>query len=336
MNVNPNDLVLDMNSFSFDDIDNSDIIESPEQYAANNPAKRDMPIREKDPIMQMNGEGMTDIDFDDIMDDEEDFLEDMLEDAEDGGIPVEGFEEITEALGKLDTVPDNYELNFGTTTVKKGELVELMNTREQVMKTREAIDTFAKGLVEKENIINASFEVAKTETDKQLEHVYSMLNDPDKWNSSTDVAQLQRARIQLEARKKELTAKNEEARAAISEQRQQAMVFNIQKVVKEMGGDAPLKSAAKYAEAKGMNLDAIVQGLTPAMVEALNNAAKYEELVNKNKSRLEQASKSNRARSRSFRSQNTAKKAPDLKARAYQAYKAGKMDSSDFFNYLDD
>lgn len=321
MNISQNEMILDLDTFDFTDIDDSDIQEAVGKGAEE---KYEQP---------------KEFDFDEINEDDEEFLfddEDEEVEQEDDDLPVEGFEDITEALGKLDTIPDSYELNFGNTKVNKGELVNLLNTREEVLQTREAINTFAQRLVEKENVINASFEVAKTETDKQLEHVYSMLNNPDKWNSATDVAQLQRARIQLEARKRELDTKNSEAKAAIDEQRQQAMVFNLQKVVKEMGSDAPIKSAAKYAESKGMNLDGLVQNLTPSLVEALNNAAKYEEFVNKNKSRLEKASKANRVRSRGARTQASEKKAPDVKARAWAAYKAGKMDNSQIFNFLED
>lgn len=320
MNFSQNEMVLDLDTFDFNDIDDADI-----QEAAGNPNGR--VVEEHEPVN-------TEFNFDD----DEEFDIDEDEEMEDEGddLPVEGFEAITEALGKLDTIPDTYELDFGGAKVKKGELVQLMNTREEVIQTREALANFANTLVEKEQRINASFEVAKTETDKQLEHVYAMLNNPDKWNSATDVAQLQRARIQLEARKKELDAKGEEARSALAAQREQAMVFNLQKVVKEMGSDAPIKSAARYAEQKGMNLDGLVQNLTPSLVEALNNAAKYEALVNKNKAKLEQATKANRSRSRSAKNLASNKKAPDAKARAWQAFQEGKLDSAQMFNFLED
>lgn len=266
-------------------------------------------------------------------DDEEEFddSDDIAEDEDD----IEEVDDITDALSKLETIPDDFELNFGSAKVNKGELVELLNAREEVTKTREAISGFAMNLAAKEEAVSIAFDVAKTETDKQLDHVYSMLNDPNKWNSSTDVAQLQKARIQLEARKSELDKKGNEARAAIAEQKQQAVVFNIQKVAKEVGQES-LTKAAKFAESRGMDMDALVNGISPALVKALNDAQKYEELLNKNKARLDKAVQDKKPRSTSTKAKTTSRSAASEKKRAQALYRQGKLSHADMFNFLDD
>lgn len=306
--VNTDDMVLDMDAFDFNSIVDDNGKEPAPEY------------NEEEYEEGEEGEEFEDEEGDDI--DVEDDLEDTTS--------------ITEALGQLGAIADDFELDFGSTKVQKGELVKLLNDRDTITKTRDAIDGFAGRLVEKENILNVSFEVAKTETDKQLEHVYAMLNDPTKWNSSVDVAALQKNRIALENRKAELETKRTEATAAIAEQKQQAAIFNIQKVVQEMGGNGPLNEAAKYAESKGISLEHVIQGLSPAMVTAFQNAAKYEALVAKNKGKLEAVASARKPRSKPVGSKTAPKVTQSARDKAWAAHRAGKIDAADMFNFLVD
>lgn len=309
-----------------------------------------------DRISEINDQGgmvldMDAFDFNDISDDEGNFPEELrdstyeeeaepdeenFDDMEDDEFEDEASVNVAEALSKLDSLADDFELSFGETKVAKGELVKMINDRETINKTREAIDVFAGRLSQKEDILNLSFEVAKTETDKQLENIYAMLNHPDKWNTATDVAQLQRTRVMLEARKSELDVKKGEAQAAIAEQKQQASVFRLQKVVQEMGGNGPLNEAAKFAESKGIDMEVLINGASPALVLALQNAAKYEALVSKNKAKLEAAAAEKKARSTPVKGRAVPKNSPSTAKRAQQLFDQGKLSHSDMFKFLTD
>lgn len=278
-------------------------------------------------------------------DDNSGFDMDMVEDEEgfdefeDDEVEEESFEDttsITEALGQLNAIADDYELDFGSQKVSKGELVKLLGDRETIVKTREAIDGLGSRMAGRENDIELFYSVAKTETDKQLDNVYAMLNDPSKWNSNTDVAQLQRARIQLEGRKAELDKSRETAMASMNAQKQELDNARIQRVVAEMGSHAPLQEAAKYAESKGIDLNAIVAGASPALVLALQNAKKYEELVNKNKTRINQTAAQRKARSTPVKAKVSGKMTQNDRDRAWAQHKAGKLDHAAMFNFLAD
>ncbi|MGL5964469.1 MAG: hypothetical protein ACRCZ2_08775 [Fusobacteriaceae bacterium] len=328
MNVDQSEMVLNMETFDFNDINDG----------FDDPSIEDMVIRNYNDKVNKSATGPFDVE--DIDDPDNDFgfndeeFDTSVENDEDD---VEDTSYITEALSQLGAIDDAFELDFGGQKVSKGDLVKLLDDRETLSKTREAVDSFTSRLIEKEEAITVSFEVAKTETEKQLEHVYSMLNDPDKWNDNVDVQKLQRARIQLEARKNELDKRGEEATRAIAEQKQQAVIFNIQKVVQEMGSQAPLNEAAQYAQNKGINLDSLVQNLTPSLVQALQNAAKYEALVEKNKTKIAAAASARKPRSVSEKGAKTSNKVTSSeRTRAQKLYKQGKLTDADMFKFLED
>ena len=310
------DMILDMDTFDFASIDS----DTPE-------VAREMP--KEFSFMDINDEEEDEYNID-IEDDADEVEEDVEEED------YEDTTSITDALSQLGAIDDEFELDFGTQKVSKGELVKLLGDRENIIKTREAIDGLGARMVGRETDIELFYTVSKTETDKQLEHVYSMLNDPDKWTSATDVAQLQKARIQLERRKTELDQTKEKAMEGIRAQKQELDTVRIQKVVAEMGSQAPLQEAAQYAEAKGIDLTALVAGCSPALVTALQNAKKYEELVNKNKTKLAATKEAKKPKSVAVRPKTSGKVTASDKQRAQKMYAAGKLSHSDMFKFLED
>lgn len=278
-----------------------------------------------------------------VTDEDFEFDEDMLFSDEDGieeDVEEDNYEDtssIEEALGQLGAIADDFELDFGSQKVSKGELVKLLSDRENIIKTRDAIDGLGARMVGREQDIELFYTVNKTETDKNLEYIYGILNDPSKWDGSVDIASLQRSRVEWERRKGELDSVREKAQAALSAQKQELDQARVQKVVAEMGSNAPLQEAAQYAESKGIDLNALVAGCSPALVLALQNAKKYEELTTANKKRLEERKQAKKPRSVAKQGvKTTGKVSSSEKARAQALYKAGKLTHADMFNFLED
>lgn len=318
--MNNEDMVLDMDRFDFNSIDSGDVEVIVDDTSEGETLEEELDTETEDEEFSEEDEDLED-------DDEAD-----EEGLDEGGIDV--FQKA------LDVLPEDVEIVVGGVQMTGGELKKLAQTREDTIATYNAIDEFARGLVAREQNIVAKIAVANTETDRQLEQVYKVLNDPEMLNK-VDVAQLQRQRIVLEQRKKDLEEASKEAMEDFNKQKHDSYVFAIEATKRQLGGEKVgtelINEAANYLQSQGVqDLTFFLAGMSPTLVKTIISAKKYQELENANNARLTKAKEGKKVRSVSASKPASQKASVNKeKMRVLNEIKKGKW-SDKTYDFLED
>lgn len=299
---------------------------------------------------------MTEFSFADINDNDvvEDVIEDEVDmDLEDDGEEIpdwmrgdeveEEEEDDTSDLSMKDfdssfsLLPDEYEIAFGDTKVSKKELAQVVAARESITRTNTALESFVSNLVGKEDTVQAVLAVGKTETEKQLERVNEILDNPDDYTGNLkDVISAKRT---LTARMKELETEGQKAMEAINAQREQATALAIQNTAKKItGGMETLRSVADFAKSRGIGHEILMNHVSPELVALLQDAQRYQVAMEKNKARVNGTAKSKAPTSKAATKKTSeARAAANKKTAILNRMRAGKhVDPSESFLLIQD
>lgn len=270
MNVVDDEMVIDTSAFTF-----ADIIDDDDIYVEE-PAK------------------VADEEIDEFEESEDEELFDEDEDGEESELSDEGIDEIkkvSEAVDLLNHMDDGFEINLGEEKITKGELMGIIRGRKEIaereQQTRNYIDNFTK----REEEIKVVLSSAKTETEIQLEKVNAFLNDPSQWSDMNVVREVAQTKTVLESRIAELKTKEEAVKQSLIEGRQQAAAVRFVETARGIGGKEKLEEVIKHAQTLGIEPSLILDGLNPAIAEALLNDKAYRALKQKNAERIKATDK---------------------------------------------
>lgn len=326
MHVN-DDMILDMDAFDFASIE--DDAPSYEGY--------------KEPSVNYD-----DIDSDDADDDVEEFdyededVEDTdADDAED--LDESGINSMKDFADNFETLPDDLEFKLGDESFSKADVVDTLRTRKELMETQEAMGSYISSLNEINSRINGYLKQSASETELKLIEVNQRLANPENMAAS-DVQRAVVLKRELEQRQKVLENNIIQAQKDEQEKREIVNVHKINSTDLALRGSEGYKGIqtigeiARWAQGEGIDPNALMDGMSPALVRALMDAKAYRERKVASKERLANTVKSAPKSVKSDTKASAPKKTSKAGARqrAEKAIAAGKGNPVDFFHLLED
>lgn len=304
------DMLLDMDAFDFSMI-----------------ADEDAP-QEKAPAPVQQEEAYEDDDFSWEQDSDED--EEVVEedDGEDHDFDPSDFD------SSFSLLPDEYEIAIGDVKIAKKDLAQVVTAKDDILNTQRALDTFCASMMTRQTAVETAMAVAKTEVEKQMDYVNSILDDDDA--SPEQIAQAHRAKRQLRAREQELKAQASAAEEALFAQKQQAIQYAVDATARQIpGGKKAVQQAVQYATGLGVNGDALAQSISPALVNMVLDAMRWNNMQKDNSKRVSNAAKA-KAPTSATPKKNVTRQEASRKAAIVNKMKRGEITGADAFAYIQD
>lgn len=329
-----NDIIIDLDSFDFNSLDDSDISGNIA------PAKRAEPEEE---IYEDDSFNLDEID-DEYAD--EDSEEDSDEDEDEGGTAEDDFNTVKDFAEKFDDIPDDLEFKIGDGVFTKNDIRETISKRAELSESYQEMSVYVQNIQASESAIADAMNLSMSEAQTRLIALNQALSKPEELDPR-DVQRYLTAKRDTEARYNELQDNVAKVRKAEDERKQEISVMRIKQTDVAMRGTDGWKGIpsigeyTKFAESKGLNSDLVLSGMSPGLITILMNAKKYEDLTAKNKGRIKASVKgtaprsvASKAPSRNSTSPKSASKAS--RQAALQKMSRGKLDSKEFFDNLID
>lgn len=312
-------MILDMDAFDFSMIDSDIVVVGGDEKQA--------PQRGK-------SEEVYEEDYeDDVYDDEDDF---SFEDEEEEEVPEE---ETVTIDGDLDSLDDDFEFRMGDSTLTKAELVQHVQKAQEVSKKAEELDSYFKNFKQIDDQMNHAFVASATENDIKLTHIRNKMKDPnisdaERGRLFTEISKLEQNKRVLDDRVQQFF----QARELREQQEEVVRISRTNAVMSEKYGSdwaanmAP--SLTQYIVDSGIASPEMRKAVSPAMLEVLLKAMKYDNLEKKSKDKVTSSVKKKSARSTSGAAQGRPNKVNKAVHNFSRAMKQG--DAVEAFKYLVD
>lgn len=227
------------------------------------------------------------------MDDEDDLWdtdEEVSEDDED----ISSKEAVTMLDGDLSSLDDEFEFTIGEEKLTKVELMERLNTVHVAKEKSEKLDTYFQNFKQIDEQMNHAFVASATENDLKLNHIRSKLRDPSITDSQR--GQLYNEMSKLEGNKKVLDERVQGFFAAKEMREQQAEMVRLSQtnnVMSEKYGakwvDNMAPAVTSYINESGIASPEMRKAISPAMIEVLIKAMKYDKMEKNGKEKVKAA-----------------------------------------------
>lgn len=278
----------------------------------------------------------------DIMEDDEDmsWLTDQ-EEIEEEETVTEPERDLVSIGGNLDVLDDNFEFTIGEETFTKTDLIAKVQASSTAMKKTQELDTYFNNFKQIDDQMNHQFVASATENDIKLTNVKNKLRDPSITDS--DRGRLYGEMTKLEGNKRVLEQRVEQyfsQRDLREKQAELVKLTQVNSVMSEKYGnqwvDNMAPSITNYINESGIASPEMRKAISPAMLEVLLKAMKYDKLEKGGKAKVNAAvtRKPGGARSTASKSQGRANQMSKSELEYRRALKEG--DHSTLFKYLKD
>lgn len=311
------DMILDMDTFDFNDILNSDFEEK--------------------------GNVPTELNFEDINDyaeDEEDHgLDELEEEVEEEG---NSFSNLSSFAESFDDIPDDIEFKVNGVAMSKADIAAAITKREEVDNSYTELEKYVANLNANEAFVQDKLNLSMSETETKLRHYNNLLSRPDKM-SAHELREVYMHKSELEKRYATLEQDIVAVRNAHNARRDEVNVQRVKSTNVAMRGTEgwkgleTIRELASFAKDNGISPDVVMEGMSPGMMKMLLDAKKYQETISGSKKRVKDVVRgSNAPRSVSSKSKAKSPSAGlNQKARAAKLYAQGKLSNADMFKFLD-
>lgn len=228
----------------------------------------------------------------DIDDDESFWDNDDKEVAVDDELDSEEAVELTG--GDLSLLDDDFELNLGEEKLTKGELLSRLSTVKEAKEKVEQLDTYFQNFKNIDEQMNQAFVASATENDLKLNHVKSKLRDPNITDAQR--GQLYGEMSKLESNKKVLDERVQTYFAAKELREQQAELVRLSQTNNVMSAkygakwvDNMAPAVTNYINESGIASPEMRKAISPAMIEVLIKAMKYDKMEKSGKEQVKKA-----------------------------------------------
>lgn len=313
MNEEMNEMMLDLDTFDFSMID--DEADTP------SPAKKE-PIEEEEGF---EGE-------EDTFEGDED-SEEVEDDASD-------LEEEEHSAPDFDEFDDAYEFNVDGVVVTKADMLDTVRSRNAIKEAQTSLFGYMKTINEANNRMDAVLRASISESEMKLQEINSMLDRPSDIQPSRLQALLQakkdtQARLStLEDNAMKLKREQEEAQDALNLSRITQTDMALRGTPEYHGIDT-IRELAQWAQKLGVDGNAMMAGMSPALVKVLMDAKKYNDVKEQKTSKVRTLAK---PVPKSSSAKKPASKAPASGSKAKQEAlkRVNKGDFSNAFDFLED
>ena len=281
-------------------------------------------------------------------DDEEEFdEEDEAHEAEDEDVSDEELDEVEQFTQtftqKWDLIDDDHVFDFGDVKLTKADLADAATAREEHKRMRDAMLDYSSKFEEMNKMTDLAFSTARTETEGYLQTIRAKLKRGEfegaaKVKAYDDIERLEARKAKLDEAATKAAEVHQVREAKMTELRMGLVDQEMNKRYGAAWGKQLAPQVVQYAVSQGIDQSTLVKNVSPALLEVLMKAAKFDNLQGKNKAVSEQVMK--RGKGRVARSATTTQRQEKTnkrtsRSRAYQrAMENG--DSSAAFALLED
>lgn len=327
------DMILDMHSFDF-----NTIVDYDDDNATNTP---------RSPRVSRGGND-ADLDggFDmDMIEDEDGFDEEFDDEAfddedEDDGLGSEFSP--TELASRFSDIPDDIELMVGDIKATKADLVNHIRDIDDFKVRKGQLDGYFGTFEQIDTQMNSQFIKNYTETEMKLNSFKQKLNNPQLMDSERGM--IYRDIEKLENNKRLINNEVEQYQRARTMRDEQAEQVRLNETNTEMsnryGRDWATKMApaiTQYVVDSGLASPEIRKALSPALLEMVIKAQKYDNLAKGSKEKVKEASKGKTARSTSSNASKKNQGVKDTKRSSdLRKYNRGQLTGADAWHLIKD
>lgn len=274
---------------------------------------------------------------------DEDDLWGTKEVSEEGEDELSGEEAVELTGGDLSILDDDFELNLGEEKLTKGELLSRLGTVKEAKEKVEQLDTYFQSFKHIDDQMNQAFVASATENDLKLTHIKNKLRDPN--ISDTQRGQLYGEMSKLEGNKKVLDERVQTYFAAKELREQQAELVRLTQTNNIMSSkygakwvDNMAPAVTNYINESGIASPEMRKAISPAMIEVLIKAMKYDKMDQSGKEQVKKAATRKAAPSapRSTSSNGTAGKGGMTRRDALYRKALREGDNAALFSFLVD
>lgn len=261
--IETDDMQLDMDNFDFSSIDD-------DLYVVEPTPKNPLDIEEED--FEYDEDGENDFDVED-------------EESEEKFVPSD-----------IDELNDDYVFKVNGEDIRKADLIEKLNAANEYKARQVKLDKYYENFENIDRQMNAQFVSLYTETDKNLQRKRAKLEDPNITDS--EYGQLHREIQALEQNKEKL---NEQVRAfevTKVERERQRELANIENINNEMTKkygetwvDTMAPAITQYINENGIASPEFRKALSPAIIELVIKASKFDQMSKRSKAKVDEAVK---------------------------------------------
>lgn len=306
---NPSAMVLDIDNFDFNSLDKDEDFEQP---GVKEPSKFD--VSEDDFEFDEDGENDFDIDEDE-------------EETEEKFVPSD-----------IDELNDDYVFKVNGEDIRKADLIEKLNAANEYKARQVKLDKYYENFENIDRQMNAAFVSLYTETDKNIQRKRAKMEDPSITDS--EYGQLHRELKALEQNKEKLNEKVQEFELQKVERERQRELANIENINNEMTkkyGEAWVDTIApaitQYVVDNGVASPEFRKALSPALVELIIKANKFDQMSKRSKATVEEKMKKTTTPT-STATKKTAGKVSGGKRKAVEQLMS--KDPSAAYNFIED
>lgn len=291
-------------------------------------------------VVEENSYEVPEEDHFDDNDDDMSWLTGMDEEGGDDA-PVEEERDLVSIGGNLDILDDAFEFTIGEEKFTKTDLIAKVQASSEAVKKSQELDGYFQNFKQIDDQMNHQFIASATENDIKLTNVKNKLRDPNITDS--DRGRLYGELTKLEGNKKVLDDRVQGFFAAKEMREQQAELVKltqVNNVMSEKYGnqwvDTMAPAITNYINESGIASPEMRKAISPAMLEVLLKAMKFDKLDKGGTAKVKAAAakKPTAARSTTSRSQGNQNKMSKSEMEYRRALKTG--DQATLFKYIKD
>lgn len=252
MNEEINEMMLDLDTFNFEEIDEGEAEE--------------VEVSEEAEVSEENE------------------IEDLEEEVEEGAEGVE----VADAFNDL---AEDYEFTIDGATVTKGDLVDTIKSREQIKEAQASLLNYMQVVNAKTASMESIVETSITESELKLQEINRILANPTSVDP-VHLQRVLQAKNDTEKRVTMLrdnAAKLQQEKEHQMEELNKSRIYQTDMALKGVAGYTgmdSLREVCQWAQGQGIDGNAVIAGMSPGLIKVLMDAKRYQEVRSQKASKI--------------------------------------------------